>query len=186
MGAPEQWEQPFIRVVTDILSAEECAAMIAHIESLEPEAAPISTAEGFVMRPDIRNNDRVMFDDVALAAELFERVRQHVPPELMGRRAVGTNERFRCYRYRPGQYFALHQDGAFVRSPQERSLLTFLVYLNGDCEGGETRFPGQERVIVPERGAGLLFEHPLWHEGAEVRGGLKYVLRTDVMYRRLP
>lgn len=176
-------EQPFIQTLASVFSDEECAAMIQRIESLEPAPAPITTSGGFVMRPDIRNNDRVMFDDPALAAELFARVRHCAPPTRGPWRAVGTNERFRCYRYRPGQFFAPHRDGAFIRSPQEQSLLTLLVYLNGDCMGGETRFPFLEREIIPAPGMGLIFDHLLLHEGAEVRAGTKYVLRTDVMYR---
>lgn len=31
----------------------------------------------------------------------------------------------------------------------------------------------------------LIFEHGLIHEGGEVSQGLKYVLRSDVMYGRL-
>ncbi|NMO15132.1 2OG-Fe(II) oxygenase [Pyxidicoccus fallax] len=175
--------QPFIQTLPSVLSDVECAEMIQRIESLGPAAAPITTPRGFVMRPDIRNNERVMFDDPALAADLFTRVRHCVPPTLGSWRAVGTNERFRCYRYQPGQFFARHRDGAFIRSPQEQSLLTLLVYLNGDCEGGETRFLFPPRQVTPAPGMGLLFEHSLLHEGAEVRAGTKYVLRTDVMYR---
>ncbi|QRN93011.1 2OG-Fe(II) oxygenase [Archangium violaceum] len=188
MGTPAQVlsERPFIRTMSAVLSEAECEAMRQRIESLGPAPAPITTLRGFVMRPDIRNNERVMFDDVALAAELFERVRHCVPPVLGRWRAVGTNERFRCYRYQPGQFFAPHFDGAFIRSPVERSMLTLLVYLNGDCEGGETRFLDLEREVIPARGMGLLFEHPVLHEGAVVRGGTKYVLRTDVMYQRDP
>ena len=30
----------------------------------------------------------------------------------------------------------------------------------------------------------LLFQHRLLHEGAEVTAGVKYVVRSDIMYRR--
>jgi hypothetical protein len=182
-SAQGQWEERFVRTVSAVFSEEECVGMIQRIESQEPAPAPITTARGFVMRPDIRNNDRVMFDDPGLAEELFGRVRHLVPPVLGGMRAVGANERFRCYRYRPGQFFAPHYDGAFERSLLERSLLTFLIYLNGDCEGGETRLLELGQQVAPTRGMGLLFEHGLLHEGAPVRSGLKYVLRTDILYR---
>jgi hypothetical protein len=98
-------------------------------------------------------------------------------------RVVGINERFRCYRYTPGQRFALHADGTFARSREERSLLTFLIYLNQGMSGGETAFPEQGQCIVPQTGMALLFQHPILHEGCAVREGKKYVLRTDVMYR---
>jgi predicted 2-oxoglutarate/Fe(II)-dependent dioxygenase YbiX len=98
--------------------------------------------------------------------------------------AVGANERLRCYRYQPGQYFAPHFDGAFVRSRGERSLLTFMVYLNAVEGGGATRFPDHEVAFTPRPGAALLFNHMLLHEGAPVTAGVKYAVRSDVMFRR--
>ena len=54
--------KPLVWMIDDVLSPAECTATIAKIEELGPEAAPITTAAGFVMRPDVRNNDRVIFD----------------------------------------------------------------------------------------------------------------------------
>jgi prolyl 4-hydroxylase len=53
-------------------------------EPLGFAVAPITTAAGFVIRRDIRNNEPVMFDDVGLAAELFGRVREQLPARLFG------------------------------------------------------------------------------------------------------
>jgi predicted 2-oxoglutarate/Fe(II)-dependent dioxygenase YbiX len=175
---------PLVLMLPHLVDAETCARLIGIIERLGPAPAPITTAAGFVMRPDIRNNDRVMFDDTALAAQLFERVRPHLPERLeVDWRICATNERFRCYRYQPGQYFAPHYDGAFQRNPRERSLLTMLVYLNACEAGGSTRFLDLDLEVEPQPGAALLFNHFLLHEGAPVVKGTKYVLRTDVMYR---
>lgn len=176
---------PLVVTVDDLLSAAECAELIARIEAAGPTAAPITTNRGFVMRPDIRNNTRVMFDDPALARVLFERVRPHVPERLEGEWSLcGANERLRCYRYEPGQYFAPHFDGAFARGWSERSLLTFMVYLN-ECEaGGHTGIIDLELEIAPRAGRALLFNHHLRHEGARVHRGIKYAVRSDLMYRR--
>jgi len=38
--------------------------------------------------------------------------------------------------------------------------------------------------VVPRTGMALVFYHKMLHEGAVVLKGRKYVLRTDVMYRR--
>lgn len=99
---------------------------------------------------------------------------------LEGRQAIGLNERFRFYRYDPGQQFATHMDGSFVRQNGERSLLTFMVYLNDAFEGGETVII--ETTVKPQKGMALIFQHALVHEGAVVISGRKYVLRSDVMY----
>lgn len=173
---------PLVFTLADVLSPDECTATIAQIEELGFEDAPITTARGFVMRPDVRNNTRVMFDDEALAAALFARIGGAIPARLCGRRAVGVNERFRCYRYEPGQRFAPHYDGAYTRSATERSELTFIVYLNDDFHGGTTAFHDFDLEVTPRTGSALLFQHRLLHEGCVVRSGIKYVLRSDVMY----
>lgn len=181
---PLTWRNPLVLTVGSVLSADECAGLIDRIEMMEPEPAPVSTHRGAVMMPRLRNNDRVMFDDPLLAALLLHRVRAHLPPRLETDWVLsGANERLRCYRYRPGQHFGPHFDGCFERSPTERSFLTFLVYLN-TCEvGGATRFNDLELEVQPSTGAGLLFNHHLLHEGAPVLKGVKYVVRTDLLYR---
>src|SRR5438105_3954080 len=126
---------PLVLSILGVLSSDECARLIERIDALGPTDAPITTSRGFVMNHDIRNNKRVMIDDRDLARELFERIRGAIPVDLFGRRAVGANERFRCYRYEPGQRFAPHFDGAYRRDDFERSELTFMVYLNEDFTG---------------------------------------------------
>lgn len=39
--------------------------------------------------------------------------------------------------------------------------------------------------VQPNEGMALVFMHSIWHEGAVVRNGKKYVLRTDVMYQQV-
>jgi prolyl 4-hydroxylase len=169
--------------IPELVPAATCAALIARITALGPAAAPVTTHRGMVMMPDVRNNERVMFDDRELAATLWDLVAPLVPATLCESTAVGLNERFRGYRYRPGHRFAPHYDGAFVRDDRERSLLTLLLYLDEGCTGGATSFPHHDRAIVPRRGGALWFQHHLWHAGDEVTAGEKHVLRTDVMYR---
>jgi hypothetical protein len=135
------------------------------------------------MRPDIRNNSRVIFDDTALAADLFARIESAVPRALCGLAVAGVNERFRCYVYEPAQRFRPHYDGAFVRNENERSQLTLMVYLNGGFDGGSTAFLDYDVDVTPRSGMALLFQHHLLHEGSTVTSGTKYVLRSDVMYR---
>lgn len=187
---------PFVRVVDDVFTADECAVVVARIEALGPSFAPITTHRGFVDRPDIRNNDRVIFDDVDLANDLFARLAPHLPLQRRGltpedRRgeqgdplwtATTCNERFRGYRYQRGQRFAPHYDGPFVRNDDDRSALTLLLYLNEGFDGGETRFLDWQSTVTPKTGSVLLFDHAILHEGAGVLAGTKYALRSDVMY----
>jgi hypothetical protein len=199
-----------IFVLHDFLSPEECERFIALSEAAGYEGAPITTGAGFIMRKDVRSNDRVMLDDPALAESLWARARPFFPETWFGwGPPAGLNERFRYYRYDPGQRFAPHTDGYFERDSGERSQFTFMVYLNDGFEGGETAFnlPRASRraaaesgegkrglhlgaggllQVRPERGKALVFAHRQLHEGAPVLKGRKYVLRTDVMYRREP
>ena len=176
-----------LRTVPDLLTPAECAAEIAFAEAQGFESAPITTAYGPRHRPDVRNNTRAMVDAPERAAALYARLAPHLPPRLGDWRLVGLNERLRYYRYDPGQRFNWHMDGAFVRGPDERSLLTVMVYLNEGFDGGQTLFHDvAQRAIQPRTGLALLFSHPLEHCGDTVTAGHKLVLRTDAMYRRDP
>lgn len=53
---------PGIDTFDAILSPAECADCIAETERIGYEAAPITTAAGVVMAPDVRNNTRVILD----------------------------------------------------------------------------------------------------------------------------
>lgn len=177
-------EHNSILELPEALRREECEALLERAEALGFEDAPITTPWGFVRAPEVRDNTRVLLDDPALAAALWERVREALPARVGNWRVVGLNERFRFYRYAQGQKFAWHRDGAFRRSPEERSVLTLLFYLNEGFEGGATEFELYEPLrVVPRQGAALAFEHRVLHQGAPVLRGRKDVLRTDVMAR---
>jgi len=172
-------------------------------------------------KPDHRDNQRIVIKNEELCNLLFERIKPFLPPEIavpddsamkmtaefgtQGKwQVLGLNECWRFCRYYPGGHFAPHYDGAFARSENERSLLTFMIYLNGGFEGGETNFLENDQLlqknadgkyqgdankilesIVPEPGLALIFLHPQMHEGARLKSGVKYILRSDIMYRRV-
>ena len=175
--------------VPGCLSAVECQAVIAHTEALGYEDAPVTTGSGPVMMKDYRDNLRVMVQDEATADLLFLRLAAFVPMTLDGMVAVGLNERFRYYKYQPGMYFQQHYDGAFFRNYSEYSKITLLVNLNQGYLGGETAFydrrlPGGTYLNQAQVGKAVLFKHRGWlHEGKRLEEGLKYLLRSDVMYR---
>lgn len=188
----EQLDGEQVFVIHDFLSPEECESFIRLTEDVGYAEAPITTPSGPVMARGVRNNERVMVDNHEWARNLWGRARPLIPSPYLGHPATGFNERFRFYRYDPGQTFRPHYDGYFARN-DEQSRLTFMVYLNGACTGGETIIyiqddgltlpDGAELRIKPEPGKALVFRHDLLHEGAPVATGRKYVLRTDVMYQ---
>ncbi len=184
------WHTKDIATVEGFLSTTECADWIALSEADGYQPATINGVRGAVMLQDVRNNDRVIRDDGAAAMALFERLHMLLPETVgAGYAPVGLNERIRLYRYDPGQKFDWHRDGYYDAGNGQRSVLTFMVYLNEGFEGGGTSFSGDgftaphpdDRCIVPKAGMALLFRHPLVHRGDTVISGRKYVLRSDVM-----
>lgn len=169
-----------VRLLTGFLDSDRCDAMIGRADEIGYYDAPINTLTGAEVFSEIRNNHRVMFDDPRLAEELFLRLAPHLPQSYDGWKLYNLNERFRVYRYEKGQYFRWHRDGSFMREVTEASKITFMIYLNEDFGGGETDFLNFS--ITPSKGAALFFPHQLRHQGNPVEKGIKYVLRTDVMY----
>lgn len=169
-----------VKMITGFLEPDRCESIINRADELGYDEAPINTLTGAEVFSEIRNNNRVMFDDYELAEELFQKVSPFLPRTLEGWTLYNLNERFRVYRYEKEQYFKWHRDGSFMREVTEASKITFMIYLNEGFTGGETDFLNFR--ITPLSGAALLFPHHHRHQGNPVKTGVKYVLRTDVMY----
>ncbi|KAG9237673.1 hypothetical protein BJ875DRAFT_369454 [Amylocarpus encephaloides] len=121
----------------------------------------------------------------------------------------GPNERMRFLKYGAGQYFRHHCDSRFETPDGEyRSYYTIHVYLNDSeqvhdhlisldteppkdspdtvLKGGATRFHGYHGYLDadPKIGRVLIFQQRgLWHSGDDVASGVKYTMRSDIMYR---
>ena len=183
----------FAIVLKDVFSKDECAAMIADTESKGYGVALLNVGGGReVLDTDYRKSSRCIVDSVEQAAEIWKRVKEHVPAfwtcfdEQWN--AVGLNERLRFLRYNPGDFFSPHCDGCYQRSNGERSFITLQLYLNEGFEGGATTFLDRHSSAVfevqPKTGQVLIFQHDIYHSGAKVSEGVKYAVRTDIMYRR--
>lgn len=112
-----------------------------------------------------------------------------------------VNRRLRFLRYGPGQFFRPHCDGAYSEQGADGSVLrthfTLHLYLNdskqevgesADLVGGATSFlSGDEKKKVdvdPKAGRVLIFQHAgLYHAGDDVKEGVKYTVRTDLLYK---
>lgn len=191
----------FCAVIPDFLSPEECQHFIA-----------LSEGRGFASAasaypPSYRNNDRFVLDDAELALGLLARLRRLAPDAIRDSEVSAEknwvleaiNEKFRFCRYRAGQAFQIHQDGAHHRDHGVVSRVTFLVYLSGEAafSGGDTVFyaggpamadaagslPPEMARIKPQAGSLILFDHTLWHAGEAVSAGCKHIMRSDLIYR---
>lgn len=126
-------------------------------------------------------------------------------------RFTRPNERMRFLKYVGGEYFRPHCDGCYETPDKtERSYFTMHLYLNDagtvtedDLKrmsaeerqrnvtsvlvGGATTFHSWNMArkidVMPKAGRILLFQHrDLLHSGDDVVSGVKYTMRTDLMY----
>ena len=197
----------------NVLTLDECRRMIEATERMGYHTdAPVSLPHSFRHMENVNwiphpNIEEGIFNRVR--AHLPE-----YAAHVAGAPALGINARFRCYRYAAGDYFRPHTDGSWPGSRaidgelrvdafgDRWSQFTFLILLSDEYEGGSTVFhgcsappsDGGEAEVVRVRtpvGAALCFPHgghPLHclHAGEEVTAGLKYMVRTEILYERTP
>lgn len=100
------------------------------------------------------------------------------------------NERLSFLRYGPGHYFRRHCDGQLVLPDGRISRVTVQIYLGEDgVKGGSTRILSKDNSkyfdVFPKTGRVLIFQQRgIWHTGEEVTEGVKYTMRTDLLFRR--
>ena len=188
-------------VLSHVLSDHECDSLAELSEAMGyTEDAPVS------LNRRIRQNENcVIIADDSLWKPIWERVVRLMPatvehPHGLCAQPVGLNQRWRLYKYASNDIFRMHTDGSWPGSALDStgrlvqdahgdrwSMLTFLIYLDGGYEGGETTFfvPSDDdaregslvSVAVP-KGSVLAFFHgdhaqSLLHEGSLVmRPGL--------------
>lgn len=199
---------PNLGLATNVLSTDECKAIIAAGESVGflPDAPIREGGDTSVLAHNF-----YWIVDTAFHDKLWARMSPFVPASVNGRVSRGLNRRFRVYRYVPGAEYRCHIDGAWPPSgirpddtyvyddspadKKQSSLFTFLLYLNDEFEGGHTTFflpASQEGTlnaypVRPVMGGVAIFPHgeaqgALLHEGSSVTKGAKYIIRTDVEY----
>jgi prolyl 4-hydroxylase len=170
-----------IFTIDNFWTQQNCEDFIAKSEAIGYEPATIETEKGQKVMEAVRNNNRVIYTDTTLANNLWQQLKPFAPKQIGNSTSVGLNELFRFYKYQPGQAFKKHRDQSYIRNDAEASYYTFMIYLNDSYEGGETSF--NNLMIQPRQGLALIFLHDLEHEGSAVLKGIKYVLRTDIMFR---
>ena len=180
-------------ILHDSLTPDECRAVVDATEKVGYEGA-----KNYCFMYNNRWNDRFMADDAQLAEFLWERVKEFTPKRVEAFERTwevdGLNSRFRFCKYLGGEghYFGPHTDGMYTADLDHRSLFTCMFYLNGgpDFKGGLTNFIDHKtrkvnHSIVPAPGLCVIFRQVdlrTYHEGTQVTSGLKYIMRTDVMY----
>lgn len=192
--------------VPNALSASECGALIKYAEGLGfSHQGSLGPARGEAFR----DNDRISVQDGILAENLWRSglCRVFTDIKLEGKSAVGLNPNIRFYRYKEGQRFGPHIDESVDLDGGRKTEYTCLVYLNGSgktgkksivkggndmaqqLQGGETVFyaghRGGSMEVAPVTGMALFHIHGrkcMLHEARVVSKGVKYILRSDVVF----
>ncbi|MBL4799929.1 MAG: 2OG-Fe(II) oxygenase [Oleispira sp.] len=188
-------EVPGAFQLLNVFSKKECQAFIDTTEALGylPDA-PVSLAR------NIRHNDNVTWVVDETTDQLIWQRCGHL---FEGQKAVGINARFRFYRYKEGDFFKFHTDGAWPGSrvidqqlignayPDRYSEMTFLIYLSEDFDGGATRFRVNRNDVDIRTPAGSVLcfphgTHPLHrvHSSVPITRGTKYIIRSDVLFKQ--
>jgi len=183
--------------LSHLLTNDECLSWIRFGETQGFEEVGHPAGGGYAHR----DNGRIVVDDQEIADNIFLRLKPFIPAVDLSdgtnrRRPTGCATNLRLYRYRPGQRFGKHVDGS-----HNGSEFTVLLYLNGgeeDSEEMEARLTGGETVFyngrndtevcgsfAPRAGWALFHRHGdacLTHEGKAPTTGVKYLLRTDIVF----
>jgi hypothetical protein len=196
-----------IYTIPEFIPSNVCNNLITWFETLPLETTEQPPKKDYAARV----NDRGSVQDSAIAEVLWKQLRLVLSGEnkMINYRleteleenefehsefqyCIGLNENIRIYRYRKGQYFGAHFDES-VKTAKGTTQWTLLIYLTGtatgEVSGGETIFYREgskhQVVISPTKGMALLHKHGddcMLHEGALVQEGLKWVLRSDLVW----
>lgn len=182
-------------IISNFLDVDkECQELLIAAENKGFELLPSSQYPS-----EMRNNTRLRKTDENLAITLWKRLEPFLTEKekcIIDQKtktkwtAVALSPNFRFCRYKPGQFFARHIDGVVIEG-ELHSFRTVMIYLNTvpEKEGGRTRFymhDGKRLSIdycySPTAGDLFCFEQDQEHDGEALNGGLKYIMRTELMY----
>lgn len=163
-------------LLDDLYTLEECQEFITLLDKEEE-------------LEDVDRGFSVYKRNIMIRAEwahiVWSRIQHLFDPELHPRLYV--NDHFRFSKYLPGQFFDIHSDGVNQDSKGGRSFMTVNAFLNDSFEGGETDFLDGTKTLrasaIPKVGRAAIFDRQIYHRGNVVRGGFKYLLRTDIMVK---
>lgn len=203
---PSQLIDGQIVVVENFFKPNFCDELIRSFTTqLKMETTPLIKSRDYAAR----FNDRAAVNSNKAAIALWDYMRDillqdpgYENPELEGIRKIfqnakSLNPQLRMYRYVKGHHFGQHYDEsvecAIAHEPKKKghTKWTLLIYLTGDDEfsGGATIFYpdfGEPALSVhPSKGMALLHKHGddcLRHEAEYVKSGVKWVLRSDVVF----
>lgn len=169
-------------VFPQFLSVEECADIIEFSIKL-PKTTTRSTCR-----------QRSMFRSSVLADYLFTEIKKLsrevcikmlLKPQHQDDQWTPSyiNNNFRFVTSEAGTGIGPHFDATYVVNVDEISIYTAMIYLNDNFTGGLLDF--NNTSYIPQQGDLVILNQRLLHSSPPVKTGTKYILRSEIMYRRV-
>ncbi|WP_199740086.1 2OG-Fe(II) oxygenase [Acidovorax sp. FJL06] len=178
--------QPRIVVFGNLLSPEECDALITAAEPRLARSLTVATKTGGEEVNDDRTSDGMFFQRGE--TPLIQRIEERIARLLDW--PIENGEGLQVLHYRPGAEYKPHYDYFDPGEPGTATILkrggqrvgTLVMYLNTPEKGGGTTFPDVHVEVGPQRGNAVFFsyERPhastrTLHGGAPVIAGEKWI-----------
>lgn len=174
-----------IQEVPNFLTHEECNKII------ELSNGKLFPSKVYTQNEDLLSNDsRIsqqcwLTDDNPVIKNISERIKQFT-------NTTGKQEQLQVVNYPKGGFFSPHYDAcegdkeycSRMNSSDGPRLLTVLLYLNDNFDGGETVFPKINKSVKPEKGKAVIFRNvdkngviitQALHGGEPIKSGEKWI-----------
>ncbi|RZI96039.1 MAG: 2-oxoglutarate-dependent dioxygenase, partial [Rubrivivax sp.] len=177
---------PRVIVFGDLLSGQECEALVAAARPRLQRSLTVATQTGGEEINEDRTSSGMFFGrgESALITRIEERIARLV------NWPVENGEGLQVLHYRPGAEYKPHYDYFDPAEPGTPSIVrrggqrvaTLVMYLSEPMKGGGTTFPDVHMEVAPKRGNAVFFSyerpHPstrTLHGGAPVIAGEKWI-----------
>jgi len=179
-------QSPRLVVFGDLLSADECEALIADARQRLARSLVVETNTGGEMLNVDRTSDGMFFERGE--TELVKRIEARIARLLNW--PLENGEGLQILRYAPGAQYRPHYDyfdpsqtgTATILQRGGQRVATLVIYIGEPAQGGATTFPDVGLEVAPQRGSAVFFSYDqpdpvtrTLHGGAPVLAGEKWV-----------
>jgi prolyl 4-hydroxylase len=147
-------ETPHIVRFEALFTADECTYLAAAARPMLEPSVVVDAATGRQVRDPVRTSDGIGFPWPLENPAIHALNRRIAAASGTG---VDQGEPLQVLRYRPGDQYRTHYDS--IPGFANQRILTMIVWLNEDYEGGETHFPAPALSLKGKTGDAILFRN---------------------------